>query len=102
MSSICAVTAQARVLSVVQNFLKQVAVLLLLSRRVDQTRVGRRVFRLEILDRLKVGRVGDDLGEFLQLLELIQLRLLLVSDSGAHDFFILREDRALLLDASSA
>src|SRR5713226_1482899 len=60
-------------------------VLLLLSGGINQTRVGRSVFRLKILDRFKVGRVGHDFGELLQLLELIQLGFFLVSDSNAHN-----------------
>src|ERR1700737_3727712 len=59
-------------------------VLLLLGGGINQTRVCRRIFGLKILDRLKVGRVGHHFGEFLQLLELVQLCFLLVRDSSAH------------------
>ena len=47
-------------------------VLLLLRSGINQTRIRRRVLRLEILDRFKVSRVGNDFGKLLQLLELIQ------------------------------
>ena len=46
-------------------------VLLFLRGGVHEAGVGRRVLRFEILDRFKVGRVGYDFGEVLQLLELI-------------------------------
>src|SRR5437588_540141 len=59
-------------------------VLLLLGGGINQARIRRRIFRLKILDRFKVGRVGHDFGELLQLLELIQLSFLLVRDSSAH------------------
>ncbi len=60
-------------------------ILLLLSGGINQAWVRRRVFRLEIFDRFKIGRVGHDFGELLQLLELVQLRLLLFRDSSAHN-----------------
>src|SRR6266550_5839667 len=54
---------------------------------INQARVRRRVLRLEILDRFKVGRVGHDLGEPLKLIELIQLCLafLRFDNCSAHD-----------------
>ena len=73
MSSICACAAQSGVFPIGQHFIQQMTVLLLLRRGVNQARIRRRILRLEILDRLEVARVGDDFGEFLQLLELIQL-----------------------------
>src|SRR6266446_2175923 len=60
-------------------------VLLLLSRGINQTRVRRRILRLEILNRLEVGRISHDFGKLLQLLELIQLRLFLIRDDGTHN-----------------
>ena len=57
--------AQARVLPILQNFVQQMSVLLLLSGGINQARVRRRVLRLEILDRLKVCGVGDDFGKLL-------------------------------------
>ena len=62
-------------------------VLLLLSGGINQARIRRRVLRLEILDRFKVGRVGDDFGELLQLLQpgLIPFRFSFLNDSSAHD-----------------
>src|SRR5437588_1345426 len=59
-------------------------VLLLLGSGINQARIRRRIFRLKILDRFKVGRVGHDFGKLLQLLELIQLCLFLIRDSSAH------------------
>src|SRR5438309_3643456 len=59
-------------------------VLLLLGSGINQARIRRRIFRLKILDRFKVGRIGHDFGELLQLLELIQLCPFLVRDSSAH------------------
>ena len=39
--------------------------LLLLGGGINQTRVRCRIFRLEILDRFKVGGIGHDFGELL-------------------------------------
>ena len=78
-------TAQTRFLPVREHFVHQMPVLLLLSGGINQTRVRRRILRLEILDRFKVRRVGHDFGKLLQLVELIQLRLFLVRDSSAHN-----------------
>src|SRR5437016_10813331 len=77
--------AQTRFLPISQDLLEQMRVLLLLRRGINQTRVRRRVLRFEILDRLKIGRVGHDFGKLLQLLELVRLRLLLIRDSSAHN-----------------
>src|SRR6266478_3412847 len=76
---------QSRTLPILQNFIQQMPVLLLLSSGINQAWVRRRILRLEILDRFKVGRVCDDFGKLLQLLELIQLRLFLRSDSSNHN-----------------
>src|SRR5215471_5079648 len=66
-------------------------VLLFLGGRINQTWVRRRVLWFELLDRFKVSRVCDNLGEFFQLLELIQFRssFFLLGDSSAHDFLLL-------------
>src|SRR6266487_3039910 len=81
---------QSRILPILQNFIQQMPVLLLLSSGINQTWVCRRILRLEILDRFKIRRVRDDFRELLQLLELIQFRfsLSLFSNSGTHDFFL--------------
>src|SRR6266568_6512354 len=60
-------------------------ILLLLGGGINQARVRRRIFRLKILDRFKVGRVGHDFGELLQLFELVQLRFFILGDSSAHN-----------------
>ena len=54
---------------------------------VNQTRIRRRILRLEILDRFKIGCIGYDLGKFLQLLELIRFRFsfFLFSNGSAHN-----------------
>jgi hypothetical protein len=77
-------------------------ILRLLRRRIDQTWVGRCVLRLEIFYRLKVARVGDDLGEFLELIELAQLGFFLFSNSSAHTFSSSVTIERLPLDAHSA
>ena len=61
-------------------------ILLLLRGRVDQARIGGRIPRFEFLDALEVARVSHDDGEFLQLLELAQLRVgfLLFGGGGSH------------------
>src|SRR5713101_1346194 len=76
---------QSRILPILQNFIQQMPVLLLLSSGINQTWVRRRILRLEILDRFKVGRVRDDFGKLFQLLELIQLRLFLLCDNSTHN-----------------
>src|SRR5437667_2083459 len=78
---------QSRILPILQNFIQQMPVLLLLSSGINQAWVRRRILRLEILDRFKIRRVCDDFGELLQLLELIQLgfRFFLFSNCGAHN-----------------
>src|SRR5256885_3871588 len=76
---------QPRVLAIFENFFEETSVLLFLGGCINQTRVRRRVLRLEFLHRVEVGRVGHDFGELLQLLELAQLRLFLVRDSSAHN-----------------
>src|SRR4029077_11456109 len=80
--------AQTRFLPIGQHFFKQMPVLLLLSSGINQTRVRRRILRFKILDRLKISSVGNDLGEFFELIELAQLgsSFFLFSDSSAHDF----------------
>src|SRR5580765_9008405 len=80
---------QPRILPIFQNLVQQMPVLLLLSSGVNQAWVRRRILRLEILDRFKIGRVCDDLGELLQLLELVQfgVSFFFFSDSGAHNIF---------------
>src|SRR5204863_7192820 len=59
----------------------------LLRGGVNQTRIRRRILRLKILDRFKVGGIGYDFGKFLQLLELIRFRFsfFLFSNSCAHN-----------------
>src|SRR4030095_10613859 len=56
---------------------------------VNQTRIRRRILRLEFLHGLKVRCVSDNFGKLLQLLELIQFRssLFLFSNSSAHNKF---------------
>src|SRR5438552_17160915 len=78
------VAAQAGFLAISQHFVEKTRVLLLLGGGVNQTWVCRRIFRLKILDRFKVGRIGHDFGELFQLLELIKLRLFLFRDRSAH------------------
>src|SRR5206468_7591667 len=51
---------------------------------IHETWVRCCVLRLEVLDRFKVGGVGHDFRELLQLLELIQFRFLFFGDSSAH------------------
>ena len=83
---------QSCVFPVPQHFLEQVRIILFLDRRQDQARVGRCILRFEHLHRLKIGRVGHDLGESLQLLELIQLFpsfLLRLLNYSAHKYSIL-------------
>ena len=80
------VTAQGRFLPIGQHLVEETRVLFLLRCGINQTRIRRRVLRLKIFDRFKIGRVGDNLGELLQLIELVQLRFLLFSDSSAHNF----------------
>ena len=55
--------AKPAALAVGDHFLEQMTVLLLLRRGVNQARISRRILRLEILDRLEVAGIGDDLGE---------------------------------------
>src|SRR5437762_1757615 len=62
---------QAGSLSIRNYLIKQVDILFLLRRRVNQARVRRSVLGLELADRLKIAGVRDDLGEFLDLLELV-------------------------------
>src|SRR5438552_7641936 len=80
---------QPRVLPILQNFIQEMPVLLLVSSGINKAWVRRRILRLEILDRFKVGSVRDDFGELLQLLQLIQLRFsfFLFSDRSAHNIF---------------
>src|SRR6266480_7877984 len=52
---------------------------------IHETWVRCCVLRLEVLDRFKVGGVGHDFRELLQLLELIQFRFLFFGDSSAHN-----------------
>ena len=80
-------TAQAGFLAIVQDFLEQMCVLRFLRRSVNQTRVRRRVLRLKLSHRFKVGGVSDDFGKFLQLFELIQFCFspLLFSNYSAHN-----------------
>src|SRR5205823_14348458 len=83
---------QSRVLPVAQHLLEQVRIILFLYRGQDQAWVRRCVLRLERLHRLKIGRVSHDLGKFLQLLQLIQLRpgfLFRLFNCGAHKYSIL-------------
>src|SRR4029450_7158070 len=56
---------------------------------VNQTRIRRRLLRLEFLHGLKVRGVSDNFGKLLQLLELIQFRsgLFVFSNSSAHNKF---------------
>src|ERR1700748_1568281 len=62
-------------------------VLRFLRRGIDQTRIRRRILRLELFDRFEIGRVGHDFRKLLQLLQLIQFcsGLLLLNNSSAHD-----------------
>src|SRR6476469_1788106 len=62
-------------------------VLGLLRRSINQARIRCRVLWLELSDRFKIGRVGDDFRELLQLLQLIQFcfGLLLLNNSSTHD-----------------
>src|SRR5947209_957289 len=77
-------SCSAGFLAISQHFVEKAPVLLLLGGGVNQAWVCRRIFRLKILDRFKVGGVGHDFGELFQLLELIKLRLFLFCDSSAH------------------
>jgi len=95
-------TAQAGFLPVGQHFIKQMCVLRLLRRRIDQTWVGRRILRLKLLDLFKIARIGDNLREFLELLELAQFGFFLFSDSSAHTFSSSVTIERLPLDAQSA
>src|SRR5881398_4258466 len=52
---------------------------------IHETWVRCCVLRLKVLDRFKVGGVGHDFRELLQLLELIQFRFLFFGDSSAHN-----------------
>src|SRR5256885_14413220 len=63
-------------------------ILLFLRSSIDQTWVCGCILRFEFLHRLKVSRVGDDFGEFFDLLELIQLRLLFLRNGSAHNRFL--------------
>src|SRR5438477_9961126 len=80
-------TTEPGFLPIRQHSLKQMRVLLLLRRRINEAWIRRRVLRFELLDRFEVGRVGHDFGKLLQLLQLVQLcfGLLLLNDSSAHD-----------------
>src|SRR5216110_692743 len=55
---------QSRILPILQNFIQQMPVLLLLSSGINQAWVRRRILRFKILDRFKVGRVRDDTADF--------------------------------------
>src|SRR5689334_13103516 len=79
------VSAQSGILAVLQNFFQQTPVLLLLSSGINETRVRRRVLRFKFFHRVEIGGIGHDLGKVLQLLELIELRFFLFSDSSAHN-----------------
>src|SRR4029450_13721280 len=99
--------AQTRFLSNSQHFVEQVPVLLLLSSGKNQAWVRRCVLRLEFLDRFKIRRVGDDLGEFLKLVELVQFRFgfFLFGNSGAHNlscFFAQRTPERRIDNGKSA
>src|SRR5213596_1902977 len=61
-------------------------ILLFLGCSINQTWVRRRILRLELLHRFKVRGVGHDLGELLDLLELIQLCFLILCHSSTHTF----------------
>jgi hypothetical protein len=50
-------------------------VILFLRRCVNQARISRGILRLELADAFEVSCVCDDAREFLELIELIQLRL---------------------------
>src|SRR4029078_3530403 len=56
-------------------------------RGVNQAGIRGRVLWLKLLDRFKIGRVGNDFRKLLQLLQLIQFCFarLLFNNSGAHD-----------------
>jgi hypothetical protein len=58
-----------------------------LRRGKNQTRVGGRILRLELTNRFKVAGVPDDLGELLDLFELIQAHLgfLVLRIGNSHD-----------------
>src|SRR6187455_2442122 len=80
-------TAESGFFPIRQYFLEQMPVLWFLGRGVNQAWVCRRVLWLELLDRLKIGRIGHDFRKLFQLLQLIQFcsGLLLLNDSSAHD-----------------
>src|SRR5437773_4588891 len=61
-------------------------ILFFLSGRVDQAWVRGRITRLELLDALEVARIGHHDREFLQLLELVELRsgFVIFDGSGCH------------------
>src|SRR6266516_4332442 len=60
-------------------------VLLLVSGGINQARIRRGILWFEFLDRFEIGRVGNDFGKLLKLLELIQLCLFLLRDSSTHN-----------------
>src|SRR5438045_6091877 len=64
------------------------AILLFLRGGIHQARIRSRILRFEFFDRLKIGRVRDDFGELLDVLELIQLcfAFLRFDNCSAHDF----------------
>jgi hypothetical protein len=68
----------ARSFSIDNYFIKQMRILLLLRRGINQTRVCCRVLRLVLAHRFKIARVGDDFAEFLELIELAQSRFVLL------------------------
>ena len=74
MSSICAAPVSPLFFRSAITFVEEMTVLLLLRRGKDQARIGRRILRFEILDRLEIAGVGDHFGEFLQLIELARFR----------------------------
>ena len=81
--------AEPGILSLGQYFLEKMSVLGLLRRGENQARIGRRILRFEIANRLEVPGVGDHFGELLQLLELIQFRFAFVSLKSLCSFVIL-------------
>ena len=70
MSSICAGAAEPGLLSISQDLVEQMKILLLLGGRVNQARIRGRILRFEFPNRLEVAGIGHDLGKLLELLEL--------------------------------
>src|SRR6185369_9480758 len=56
---------------------------------INQTRIRRRILRLEFLHGLKVRRVSNNFGKLLELIELIQFRFsfFIFSNSSVHNKF---------------